>query len=104
MALLNAGPLLHPTRLLYLYRSEADAAFLPELRATAASDPKFTLHAVETGDDVPDLGPLLPTAGELSRAECYLCGPPGLVAALKSALAARGVTAQHVHYENFEFR
>ncbi|UYO50020.1 ferric reductase-like transmembrane domain-containing protein [Rhodopseudomonas palustris] len=104
VALLNAGPLLHPTRLLYLYRSEADAAFLTELRATAASDPKFTLHAVETGDDVPDLGPLLPTAGELSRAECYLCGPPGLVAALKSALAARGVTAQHVHYENFEFR
>ncbi|MFT4279249.1 MAG: ferric reductase-like transmembrane domain-containing protein [Rhodopseudomonas sp.] len=104
VALLNAGPLLHPTRLLYLYRSEADAAFLPELRAAAANDPNFTLQAVETGDDLPDLGPLLPPAGKLSRAECYLCGPPGLIAALKPLLAARGIAARHVHYENFEFR
>lgn len=104
VALLNAGPLLHRTRLLYLYRSEADAAFLPELRALAASDQRFTLHAVATGDDLPDLDRLLPDAGQLSGAECYVCGPAGLVVALKSALAARGVTARHVHYENFEFR
>ncbi|NEW88915.1 oxidoreductase [Rhodopseudomonas sp. WA056] len=104
MAVLNAGPLLQPTRLLYLYRTEADAAFLPELRAAASAEPNLTLHCAATGDDLPDLDKLLPDASRLSGIECYLCGPPGLVAALKSVLAARGVAARHVHYENFEFR
>jgi len=104
VALLNAGPLPHPARLLYLFPNEADAAFLPELRALAESDPNLTLQAVATGDRGPNLDALLPDAGDLSGVECYLCGPPGLVAALKPALAARGVSARHIHYENFEFR
>ncbi|PZA09836.1 oxidoreductase [Rhodopseudomonas palustris] len=104
MALLDAGTLPQPTRLLYLFRTEADAAFLPELRAAGNSDPNFTLHAVATGDSLPDLDTLLPDASELSGVECYLCGPQGLVAALTPLLAARGVAARHIHYENFEFR
>ncbi|MGX7742256.1 ferric reductase-like transmembrane domain-containing protein [Rhodopseudomonas parapalustris] len=104
MALLDAGALTQPTRLLYLFRSEADAAFLPELREAANSDPNFTLHAVATGDRLPDLDALLPDDSKLSGVECYLCGPQGLVAALTPVLAARGVAARHIHYENFEFR
>jgi predicted ferric reductase len=103
-AMLHHGPLAQPVRLLYLFRTEADAAFLPELRAAAEADPNLTLHAVATGDTIPDLAPLLPEARRLAGVDCYLCGPPGLVAALRPLLAARGVTAQHIHYENFEFR
>ncbi|ABD08984.1 Oxidoreductase FAD/NAD(P)-binding [Rhodopseudomonas palustris HaA2] len=104
VALLNEGRLRQPVRLLYLYRREADATYLPELRAIAASDPQLKLQAVATGDDLPDLDRLLPATSELSGVECYLCGPAGLVAALQRALGARGVAAQHIHFENFEFR
>ncbi|KIZ40252.1 MULTISPECIES: ferric reductase-like transmembrane domain-containing protein [Rhodopseudomonas] len=104
VALLNAGRIGGPTTLIYLCRNEADAAFLPDLRAIAPADPRLSLQVVATGDALPDLERLLPPATKLSGVECYLCGPPGLIAALKSALRARGVTAQHIHYENFEFR
>jgi predicted ferric reductase len=109
IGLLRSGHLSNPTTFLYLYRSGtdgADGAFLPELRAIAASDPQLSLQAVETGNAhaKPDLERLLPDAQRLSGAECYLCGPPGLVAALKRALRARGVAARQIHFENFEFR
>jgi predicted ferric reductase len=104
IGLLRAGHLRDPTMLLYLYRGEADAAYLPELRTIAASDPRLSLQTVATGDALPDLERLLPDARRLSGAECYLCGPPGLVSALKRALRARGVAARHIHFENFEFR
>ena len=103
IGLLRAGHLGDPTTLLYLYRDEADAAFLPELRAIAASDPRLSLQAVATGDSLPDLERLLPDARRLSGVECYLCGPPGLVGSLKRVLRARGVAARHIHFENFEF-
>jgi len=101
---LRSGPVGTATTLLYLYRNEADAAFLPELRAIAASDPRLSLQGVATGETLPDLERLLPDARRLSGTECYLCGPPGLIASLKSALRARGVAARNIHYENFEFR
>ena len=104
IGLLRSGPVGTATTLVYLYRNEADAAFLPELRAIAASDPLLSLQGVATGETLPDLKRLLPDARRLSGTECYLCGPPGLIASLKSALRARGVAARNIHYENFEFR
>ena len=104
IGLLRSGPVGTATTLVYLYRNEADAAFLPELRAIAASDPRLSLLGVATGETLPDLERLLPDARRLYGTECYLCGPPGLIASLKSALRARGVAARNIHYENFEFR
>jgi predicted ferric reductase len=104
LGVLRAGGLTTPTTLLYLYRSETDAAFLPELRAIAAATPPLSLVAGATGNAPPDLENLLPDARHLAGCECYLCGPPGLVAALKPVLRRRGITARHIHFENFEFR
>ncbi|MFC0242130.1 ferric reductase-like transmembrane domain-containing protein [Rhodopseudomonas telluris] len=104
VAVLHDHSLRQPVRLLYLYRSEADAIYLSELRAMASSDPHLTLQAIATGDEPPDLDGLLPDAGALTGVECCLCGPPGLIAAAQRALAARGVAARHIHFENFEFR
>jgi hypothetical protein len=59
----------------------ADGAFIPKLRAIAASDPRLSLQAVETGNAPLDRERLLPAAQRVSYAECYLCGPPRLVAA-----------------------
>jgi predicted ferric reductase len=104
IGVLRAGPLAAPTTLLYLYRSEADAAFLAELRTIAASDPRLALQTVATGDNLPDLAKILPDARQMIGAEFYLCGPPGLIDALQRLLRARGVAARRIHFENFEFR
>jgi ferredoxin-NADP reductase len=89
---------------LYLYRSDADAAFLQEIQALAANDSNLSLCAVATGKDVPDLNTILPDATTLAQHDCYLCGPPGLVAGLRKALSGRGISPCHIHFENFEFR
>jgi predicted ferric reductase len=36
--------------------------------------------------------------------ECYLCGPPAMIAAVRQSLRKRGVTPRHIHFENFGFR
>lgn len=104
LAQLRAGLLKQQTLLLYLYRSEADAAFVDEIRAMAVRDPKLSFTAVATGKDLPDLSLLLPEAAALTQHDCYLCGPPGMVAGLRKALRLKGITPRYIHFENFEFR
>jgi predicted ferric reductase len=104
VATLNDGRLRQATRLLYLYPSEDDATYLSELHALAQSDPRLTLQAIATRDGSADLDRLLPDAAQLRGIECYLCGSPGLIAALKQVLTSRGVAARQIHHENFEFR
>ena len=104
LAQLRVGQIKQPTLLLYLYRAEADAAFLEEIRVMAANNPNLSLRTVATGKDVPDLNILLPDATAMAQHDCYLCGPPGMVAGLRKALPNRGITPRHIHFENFEFR
>jgi predicted ferric reductase len=104
LAQLRAGQLKQRTLLLYLYRAEADAAFLEEIRAMAANSPNFSVQTIATGKDVPDLNIILPDAAALAQHDCYLCGPPGMVAGLRRSLRDRGITPRHIHFENFEFR
>lgn len=104
LALLRAEPLRQPTTLLYLYRQPTDGAFLAELRAIADANPLLTLRPVASGDALPDLAAVLPEGVALAGCECYLCGPPGLVAAVRRELQQRGIQARHLHFENFEFR
>lgn len=104
VAKLRDRPLDRQTLLLYLYRTEEDAAFLPEIRAIAATNPHLTFRSVATGDGVPDLDLILPDAATLTDHECYICGPPAMVAGVKAALQPRGITPRHLHSENFEFR
>jgi predicted ferric reductase len=104
VARLRDRPLDRQTRLLYLYRTEEDAAFLPEIRAIAATNPQLSFRGVATGDGVPDLDLILPDAEALAEHECYLCGPPAMVASVEAALQQRGITPRYLHLENFEFR
>ena len=104
LALLRAGPLSQQTTLVYLYRAEADAAFLQELRAFAERDPQLSLQALATRTEPPNLDSLLPAAHELARHECYLCGPPGMLAAVRQSLHERGIKPRHIHFKNFGFR
>jgi ferredoxin-NADP reductase len=70
------------------------------LHALAASDPRLTLQAIATRDNGADLDQLIPDTAQLRGIECYLCGSPGLIAALKQVLTSRGVTPRQIHREN----
>jgi predicted ferric reductase len=105
LALLRSARLSQPTTLLYLYRSEADAAFVPELQALAAADRQLSLYTLATGDEPPNVDLLLAEAGAPAAGlECYLCGPPGMLAAVRQALRRRGISPRHIHFERFGFR
>jgi predicted ferric reductase len=104
LAVLREGLVSQPTKLLYLYRAETSAAFVQELQDRAGADPRLSLQAMQVDNAHADFEALLPDASELSRHECYLCGPPGMIAALKPALLHRGITPRHIHFENFGFR
>lgn len=104
LAMLRSGPLTQAVRLMYLYRNEADAAYLNELGELAPHHPQLSLQLVATGDSLPDLDALLPTTGDLNHYSCYLCGPVGLINAAVAVLRQRGVATQHIHFERFDFR
>lgn len=104
LAALRGGMPAQSIRLLYLYRHDADAAFVDELQAIAAQEPGLTLRLQATGDGIPDLRQWLPEAADLVGYECYLCGPPALVAALRPLLEERGLAGRHLHFESFDFR
>jgi len=104
IGLLRAAPPFRSTILLYLYRSVLDAAYASELHSLAQTSPMLSLRAEATGDGLPDLQALLPDASTLAGRHCYLCGPPGLVGAVRRMLRERGVTAERIHYESFDFR
>lgn len=104
LALLRSQPITQPTTLLYLYRGESDAAFLHELADMAESNPQLTIRPMATGSEPPEFDRLLPEAPQLAGYACYLCGPPGMITALKRSLRERGIPAGRIHFENFGFR
>lgn len=104
LAVLRAGTLPHTVRLVYLYRSQQDAAYLDELRAQAEAQPNLMLDCVASGVGVPDLPTIIPAVADLAGLDCSLCGPPGLVTAAVVLLQARGVSPDHIHFERFDFR
>lgn len=104
IAALRAAPPSVPTTLLYLYRSEAQAAYLDELRAFTASSNMLSLVEHRTGDVVPDVEPLLRGLVDPQIHQCFLCGPPGLISRARQALEQLGVAPDHIHYERFDFR
>jgi len=105
IAALRAAPeLQYPVKLLYLYRSEQDAAYLDELNSIAQNNPKFKLIAKNSGAHASELKTILPEFAKLRELECYLCGPPGLVSSAVSLLLQQGVPAESIHFERFDFR
>lgn len=103
LAVLRAGPLSQLVNLIYLYRTEQDAAYLDELQTFAATQ-RLNLTIKDCRDRVPVLSEILPGKRELSGLDCYLCGPPGLVAGAVALLLRRGVPPALIHFERFDFR
>lgn len=104
MAALRARPCSQPTALLYLFRSEADAAFLSELNAMADTDPQFELLPHPSDKGRPDFTEILSKISHISEREVYICGPLPMVETLMPVLRQYGVVASAIHHERFDFR
>ncbi|MDP2827609.1 MAG: ferric reductase-like transmembrane domain-containing protein [Sulfuricellaceae bacterium] len=104
MAALRAQPCSQPTTLLYLFRSEADAAFLAELNTMANTDPLFELLSHSSDRGRPDFAEILPKISHISAREVYICGPLPMVETLMPILRQSGVAASAIHHERFDFR
>ncbi|HTL83616.1 MAG TPA: ferredoxin reductase family protein [Acidimicrobiia bacterium] len=94
--------------LLYRVERPEDAIFADELRRFAAAE-NITIHVIpgtRIGDDRTDLlsvPALQRGVPDIARRECFVCGPPGLIDAIRRRLRILGVPRRHIHYERFEF-
>jgi predicted ferric reductase len=94
--------------LLYRAASKTDLAFRDELSALAQRR-GIELHALlgtEIGDDhtdklgIPALRTLIP---DIAERDVFVCGPPGMVDAVRRRLAALHVPRRNIHYERFAY-
>lgn len=104
IAALRAGPRIRDTTLIYLHRSAADAAFVDELIALAAEDPRFEVVTEASGDQAPDVAPLFARVSHLAEREAHLCGPPAMVDTFIAHLRECGIPPRAIHFERFDFR
>jgi predicted ferric reductase len=104
LAVLRHAPVVDPTTLIYLYRNAADAVFLDELRSIAAAQPAFELINEATGDSAPDFDSLLTRVTRLTERRIQVCGPPAMTTLLTSALRRRGIAADSMRLDRFDFR
>ena len=107
-ALLETIPPNDDVMLLYRVERREDTIFEDELRQFAHAR-NVTIHVIpgaEIGDDRTDLlsvPALRRGVPDIAQRECFVCGPPGLIAAMKRRLGILGVPRYRIHYERFEF-
>lgn len=93
-ALARAG---RPFRLHYLGRARGELAFLRELEAVCGE--RLTIHYDDGPSGRPDFASLI--AGIDEETDVYVCGPRGMIDAVKSAFSTTGYPPERLHYELF---
>jgi predicted ferric reductase len=94
--------------LLYRVVHARDAIFESELRELARSR-GIIVHIIpgaEIGDDNTDLlsiPALRAGVRGITSRDCYICGPPSFIDAIRGRLERIGVPRRHIHFERFEF-
>ena len=88
--------------LLYRARSTADLIFKDELDRIAQVRRVRVRYLVGQGLPL-DAKAFLTMVPDLLRRDVYLCGPPGLAAAVRQALRAAGLPSGQLHEERFAF-
>jgi len=85
-----------PFELHYAVRSREHAGFAEELQRLAGD--ALRLY-VEAEGRAPDFGAML--AGQPLGTDVYVCGPAGMIDAVREAARAAGWAGSHVHWEQF---
>jgi len=94
--------------LLYRVNTPEDVVFAKELDdiATRKGVDVHLLTGLDIGDDqtdqlgIPAITRLVP---DVAERECFVCGPPAMIEAVRRRLRAIGVPDAAVHFERFEF-
>ncbi|MDE5444172.1 2Fe-2S iron-sulfur cluster binding domain-containing protein [Bradyrhizobium sp. CSA207] len=81
----------------YAGRAPGQLAFLPQLQAVCANS--LSVH-YDSDASCLDIAAALHRAP--ANSHVYVCGPAGMIEAVKSAALAQGVAADRVHYELFK--
>ncbi|MDH2349695.1 PDR/VanB family oxidoreductase [Bradyrhizobium sp. SSUT112] len=87
----------NPFRLHYAGRTQGLLAFLPHLKEICAKD--LSIHC---DDDASRLDIAAALGDAAANSHIYICGPAGLIEAVKAAALAAGVPADRIHYELFK--
>ena len=98
-----------PVSLFYSVKTAADVAFREELKFLGHRHPQLRVIQVITGSAPPPEQPpgrineslIAQTIPDLAHASCFLCGPPPMIDAMTSLLAALGVPPTQIHFEVF---
>jgi predicted ferric reductase len=88
----------------YCVEHEAEAHFLDEIRSIAHERENFRVVVVPR-DTAGFLTAerLAAESPDLASADALICGPPAMIASLRSQLRAHGVPAERIHAEEFSF-
>ena len=90
-----------PYRLHYAGRKQGLLAFLPQLQGICAKAPSKRL-SVHYDSDQSRLDIAAALADAAANAHVYVCGPSGMIDAVKAGALAAGVSADRIHYELFK--
>lgn len=86
-----------PYRLHYAGRTQGLLAFLPQLHDICAKN--LSVH-YDSDESRLDIAAALADAA--AYAQIYVCGPSGMIEAVKAAALSAGVSADRIHYELFK--
>ncbi len=102
-ALFETIPLAPGQDLLLLYRARrrADLVFREELDALAEQRRARVIYLLGDGADQLSSRSLLRLVPHLTQRDVFMCGPPGMAADVRSALAEAGLPPTQLHEERF---
>jgi ferredoxin-NADP reductase len=88
--------------LLYRARTPADALFRQELDDIAARRGVRVIYIVGEGRERLSAGELRRMVPDLTGRDVFMCGPPGLMAAVRQSLREVGLPRHQLHEERFD--
>jgi predicted ferric reductase len=98
------GDLQHDIDLYYTVRHKEEALFVDELEAGAKKNPRLKVHIRYSATDgslgIDDI--VKAAGGSVTDHHVYMCGP--MVQAFEQKFLALSMSANHIHYEEFNFR
>ena len=107
-AILDDLPSRSDCTLLYRVNHEADVVFakeLEDLKSRKGVDVRYLIGS-EIGDDQTDqlgIPAIMRLVPDVIERDCFVCGPPAMVDAVRRRLRAIGVPDSSLHFERFEF-
>jgi predicted ferric reductase len=96
----------HDVHLFYTVRHPDEALFVDEILAVATRNPRLKIYirysATQGSLTVEEIARHAP--GNLLAHHIYMCGPLPMIQTFERKFQEMGVPANHIHYEEFNFR